>query len=76
MACRSGQRLKVRGEVAQERRLVGEPQAFDLHAPLPDFQNDLHHVIDVALRVDAPRNRQAHQFHLRRFSKHQTADLY
>jgi len=55
----------MRGKVAQERRLVGQPHPFNLGAPRKDLKNDLHHVIDVALGVDAPRNGKPHEFHLR-----------
>ena len=48
---------------------------MNLLALLPDFEDDFHHVVDVALGVDAAGNRQAHEVHLGRGSEHQGADL-
>src|ERR1017187_4935586 len=63
-------------EMPQERR-----RFHDLHPPDPllilvHFQNRFHHVIDVALRVHPPRNRQAQQLVPRRLAEHQAADLH
>jgi hypothetical protein len=40
-----------------------------------DFQNDFDHVVDVALRVNAARDGEADQIHLRGRPKHQTTNL-
>jgi serine/threonine protein kinase len=57
--CRYWHRFQVRAEVAQERRFVGQAHAGDVGALLPDFQNYLDYIINVALGVDAAGNGQA-----------------
>jgi len=52
------QRFEMRGEVAQERSFVGQAHSGDAIALLPDFENHFHHVIDVALGVDAAGDRE------------------
>src|SRR5207247_2594303 len=54
-----GKRLEPCGEVAELRRLVDDPVAAQLRRPLRDGLDDLDHVVDVALRVGAPRDRHA-----------------
>src|SRR5208337_2941146 len=49
---------------------------MNLFALLPDVEDDFHHIVDVALGVDAAGNGQAHQVHIRGCSKHQGSDLY
>ena len=58
--------LELRREVAQEWRLVSQLVTANPIATLPDLQNYFDDVIDMALRVGAPRNRQPHQVHLGR----------
>ena len=48
---------------------------MDLLALFPDFEDDFHHEVDVALGVDAAGNGEAHQIHRRRCSEHQGSDL-
>ena len=55
-------RLESRREMTQEPRLVHDLQAAKLALACVHFENRFHQVIDVALRVDAARNRQAQQF--------------
>ena len=57
---------EARAEVAQERRLLDDLQAPDLLLPRVHFEDGLHHIIDVALGVDAARDRQPQQLVLRR----------
>ena len=58
-----GNRPKSRRKVPQERRLVRNFQSPDFAAPAPHLEDHFHHVVDVALRVDPPRDRQPHQVH-------------
>src|SRR5271165_5180972 len=62
-------------EVAKERRFVGKAHPFDLLAPPPHSQDDLHYVVNVALGIDATRNRQSDQVHRCRIGEHQGTDL-
>jgi hypothetical protein len=55
--CRDWHWFEVRGEVAEEWGLVGQAHAGDVFAILPDFQNYFDYVVNVALRVDAARDR-------------------
>src|SRR4051812_15333392 len=64
------------GEVAQEWGFVGQVHAGDLLAVLPDFQDDLDNVVDVALGVDAAGDRQADQVHLCGRGEHECPDFY
>ncbi len=64
------------GKVAEKRRSGNQIQAFDLPAPLPDFQNHFHYVINMALRVNSPWNGQPHQVHARRLIKHERTNLH
>ena len=68
-------RLQVRGKVPQEWRLIGEPHAADFVAVAPDLEDDFNQVVNVALRVDAARNGEAHEVHLRGGGEHQRADF-
>ena len=56
-------------------RFVGQLQALDLVAVLPDFEDDFDHVVDVALGVDAARDGEADQIHLGGGAEHQGADF-
>src|SRR5439155_25499295 len=67
--------FQSRGEVAEERRLVRQAQALNPLALPPDLQHNLDYVIDVALSVDAARDRQTHQIHVRGIAKHQGSDF-
>src|SRR5205809_3717224 len=67
--------FQSRGEVAEERRLVRQAQAVNPLALPPDLQHNLDYVIDVALSVDAARDRQTHQVHVRGIAKHQGSDF-
>src|ERR1700680_2596470 len=77
-------RLESRSEVTQRRRLPHDVETLDVGAPRIDVGHDLDDVVDVALRVNAARNRKAHEFHrcecfltrLRiRLAEHHAADL-
>src|SRR5512146_2942487 len=71
----SAKRLEPRREMPQKRRLIKKLQTANGLALLPDFENDFHYVVHVALRINAPGNCQPHQVHLRGFAEHQRADL-
>src|ERR1035441_4286434 len=71
---RSLHRLQMRGEVPQEGRFVREMHPPNLLAALPHREDHLDHVIYVALRVHATRNRQSHQVHGGRSEEH-TSEL-
>ena len=47
--------------MTQGRRLLDDPDAGDLVAPGGDLGQSFDDVVDVALRVDAARNRQAYE---------------
>jgi len=64
-----GQCFKPGSEVPQKRRLMDDPIAGDRIPMLENIQDDLDHVVDVALRIDAPRYREAHQLHSRGISR-------
>src|SRR5450759_2776586 len=51
------------GEVTQEFRLLGNTYAPDAGGVLLDLLTNLSRIVKVALRVHAPRESQAHQFH-------------
>src|SRR4051812_45570016 len=68
--------LQMCGKVAQEWGFVGQVHAGDLLAVLPDFENDLDYIVDVALGIDAAGDRQADQVHLCCAREHQRADFY
>ena len=57
----SAQRLEVRREMAQRRRLAHDPHPAQLVGARRDGERDLDDVVDVALRVGPPRDRQAHE---------------
>ena len=57
--------LQVRGEVAEEWSFVGKVHAGNSVAVLPDFENDFDDIVDVALGVDAARDGEADEIHLR-----------
>src|SRR5437667_246924 len=74
----------LRREVPQRRRLLGDAHSAQPLAPAKNLDHCLDHVIDVALRVDPARDRQADQLHrrMRRLAgvwvdaaEHHTADL-
>src|SRR6202158_6394172 len=65
----------MRGKVPQEWRLVGQAHAGDGLAVLPDFQNHLDYIVDMALGVDAARDGEADQVHLGGGGEHQRADF-
>jgi len=67
--------LQPRGEVGQEGSFVGKSQAANLVAALPDLQDYLDHVVDVALGVNASRNCQAHQVHGGVWAEHKRPDF-
>src|SRR5580700_630188 len=50
---------EARAEVAEERRGFHDLHAADLVLAPVHFEDGLHHVIDVALRINAARDRQA-----------------
>ena len=54
--------LESRREVPQDGRLVHDAQPAELVAPVVKARADLDHVVDVALRVDAPRDGEPDQF--------------
>jgi hypothetical protein len=54
---------RPRRKMPQERRLLHHFVPANAPAPPPHFQNHFHHVFNVALRVYARRNRQAHHSH-------------
>ena len=74
---------EARGKVAQKWRLEGQFEPANFLAPSPNFQNHFHNVINVRLRVNAPRNREAQQIHrpgvfhtlLVALSEHQRSDF-
>src|SRR3954469_23184585 len=55
--------LKSRGEVAQPGRLLGKAVSLHVRSALPDLENGLNDIIDVALSVDPAWNRKPHQLH-------------
>ena len=59
-------RLEAGGEVAERGGLLDDPHAAQLAARFGDSADHLDHVVDVALRVDAARDGEAHQLHRRR----------
>src|SRR5215469_3016109 len=68
--------FKMRGEVAQERGFVGEAHPGDSLSILPNFEDHLDCIVDMALRVDAAWNGKANQIHFRGAGEHQGADFY
>ncbi len=60
VSAKGSQRLQVRGEMAQEWSFIGKAHAGDSGAVLPDFENDFDYIVDMALRVNAARDREAH----------------
>src|ERR1017187_3349541 len=67
---------ETRTEVAQEGRLLHNLQAADLPLALVHFQNRLDYIIDVALRVDAPRNGQPQQLVAGLIAEHHRSDFH
>ena len=61
-ARRSPHRREPRREVPEHRRRVDHQQPGETPAIRVEVNHRLHHVVDVALRVDAPRHREAHEF--------------
>jgi hypothetical protein len=68
-------RFQTGREVPQEGRFVTELQPLDPGTFAPDFKNDLDHIINVALRIDAPGNSETDEIHLGRGPKHKRTDL-
>src|SRR5208282_2000827 len=60
-SCTSGRPAEARGEVAEERRLISELEAANRGTAAPDFEDYFHDIVDVRLRVNAARNREAKQ---------------
>ena len=58
--------LEVRGEMPQELRCLDDAHAADGVTSIPHVLNSLEHVVHVALRVHAPRNREPHEVGTRR----------
>ena len=73
---RHGHRLEMGGEVAEEWGFKGQTHARDVGAVLPDFQDHFDNIVDVALRINAAGNGQAHEIHLRGGGEHQRTDFY
>src|SRR5713101_8288701 len=69
-------RFQPSREVPQEFRLVDYFVAPDLPPFAPNVQNHFHDVLDVALCVRPPRNRQPHQIHFRVLAEHQGSNLH
>src|SRR5262244_371483 len=69
-------RLELRREMAEEWSLMTELHPGNLLPPAPHLQDRLNYVVDMALRVDPPRDRQPHQVHLCGGAEHQAANLY
>src|SRR5579864_3087271 len=67
---------KTSGKVAQEGRLVRNFQAVDFGTAAPDFQDHFDDVVNVALRVDATRDCQAHQVHRGVLAEHERPDFH
>ena len=61
--------------MAEEWRFVGEAEAPDLLAIVPDLGDDLDDVVDVALGVGAARDGEADQIHFGGRTEHQGADF-
>src|SRR6266446_8829225 len=76
IAASARNRFQTSREVPQELCLVGYFVAADLFAFAPNVQNHFHDVLDVALRICAPRNRQPHQIHFRVLAEHQRSNLH
>ena len=66
----------MRGEVAQEGRFIGQPEAFDFLPACEDAEDDFYHVVDVALGVGAARDGEAYELHFGRRGEHEDADFY
>src|SRR5688572_29193295 len=77
------QGFEARGEVTQPRALLDDPVPAELGCARGDLLDDLGHVVDVRLRVDAARDREPHELHRSRFfgtvvadaAEHHAADL-
>src|SRR5438067_1456291 len=74
--CSTSHGLQVSGEVAKKRSLVGEAHAADVFAMGPDVEDHFDNVIDVALGVDAARNREADKVHLCGRGEHQGSNFH
>ena len=57
------QRFEARRKMTEKGRLVNDPVSLQRRSPFMDFQDRLHNVVDVTLRIYAPRDRQTDQFH-------------
>ena len=62
--------------MAEEWRFVGEAEAADLGAVLPDRGDDLDDVVDVALGVGAARDGEADEVHFGDLAEHEGSDFY
>ena len=58
---RAAERLEPRREMPQLRRLLDDPVARQILGAGGDVRHDLDHVVDVALRVGASRDREPDQ---------------
>src|SRR5664280_1448514 len=63
---RAAYRLESGREVPKKRRLFDDAVAAKLFPVLVHLSHHFDHVVDVALRVDTSRDRQAHEFASRR----------
>src|ERR1035441_1044395 len=72
--CHSAPRLEPATEMPQELRLPRDFVAPQLLLAFVDLENRLHHIVDVALCVDPPRNRQPQQLMLRVRAEHHRSD--
>src|SRR6266700_1089126 len=58
---RGGDRLEPGREMPQLRRLLDDPVPRQVLRPGGDVRHDLDHVVDVTLRVRAPRDREPNE---------------
>src|SRR5579863_3363264 len=65
----------MRREMTQKRRFVGQAHTFNPFAVPEDLNDDFNQIIDMTLRVNAPRHCQPDEVHLCRTRKHQGANL-
>ncbi len=67
---------QARSEMTQRRSLLDQFESTDFRAAPPNIENHFDGVVNMALRVDTPRNRQTHQIHFRVVAEHQRANFY
>src|SRR5579864_2962394 len=68
-------RAEPGGEMPQKLGFGNDFETAYLLLPLVDFENSLHQVVHVALRVNAARNRETQEFVPGLLSKHNRSDL-